>query len=108
MGEDTSDRFSLSVRPKREATQALLQVKDKERDGELLNDGHALKSNKAAECSFQITSMPVAVVNDLQHQELCEGGRGELHDSVVRLLGRWQQCMGQVARMWWQITVFWQ
>ena len=88
MGEDSSDRFSLCIRPKTEAIQEVLQVKDKERDGALLNDTHALKSNKAAECSLQMSSMPVAVVNDVQHQELCEGGRGELHDSVVRLLHR--------------------
>ena len=87
MGEDTIDWFSLSFRPKTEAIQERLQVKDIERDGELLNDAHALKSNKAAECSFQTSSMPVTV-NDVQHQELCEGGRGELHDSVMRLLRR--------------------
>ena len=86
MGEDSSDRFSLCIRPKTEAIQEVLQVKDTERDGELLNDTHALKSNKAAECSLQSSSMPVAV-NDVQHQ-LCEGGRGELHDSVMRLLRR--------------------
>ena len=88
MGEDTSDRFSRCIRPKTEAIQERLQVKAAERDSKLLNDAHALKSNKAAESSFQISSMPVAVVNDLQHQERCEGGRGELHDSVVRLLRR--------------------